>query len=278
MACRSAHVAAVPERARHHRPGLRAGEAQQDSSLIFACGLMGFAAMVWVAIYQAMGIRFSSTVPFSYMVMSASRSRSARRHLPRAQCTATSRCSASSRRCLFLFVPFIMQWSIGSYVSSSGVMLWALLAPVGRHDLPGRARVAAVVLRLHRADRGVRVLRLLPHRGRRGGRDDAEHRGVLRAQLRRDVHHRLPPHQLLRAPARQARGADQRAARAAEGGAGEVRAAAAQHPARPDRAAAEAAAQHHRRRLRRRDRDVRRHHQLHAALGGDVAAPDGGAC
>ena len=24
-----------------------------------------------------------------------------------------------------------MQWSIGSYVSSSGVMLWALLAPVG---------------------------------------------------------------------------------------------------------------------------------------------------
>jgi len=32
---------------------------------------------------------------------------------------------------LFLFVPFIMQWSIGSYVSSSGVMLWALLAPMG---------------------------------------------------------------------------------------------------------------------------------------------------
>ena len=32
---------------------------------------------------------------------------------------------------LFLFVPFVMQWSIGSYVSSSGVMLWALLAPIG---------------------------------------------------------------------------------------------------------------------------------------------------
>ena len=28
---------------------------------------------------------------------------------------------------LFLFVPFIMQWSIGSYVSSSGVMLMALM-------------------------------------------------------------------------------------------------------------------------------------------------------
>jgi class 3 adenylate cyclase len=32
---------------------------------------------------------------------------------------------------LFLFVPFIMQWSIGSSVTSSGVMLWALLAPIG---------------------------------------------------------------------------------------------------------------------------------------------------
>jgi len=32
---------------------------------------------------------------------------------------------------LFLFTPFIMQWSIGSYVTSSGVMLWALLAPIG---------------------------------------------------------------------------------------------------------------------------------------------------
>jgi class 3 adenylate cyclase len=32
---------------------------------------------------------------------------------------------------LFLFAPFIMQWSIGSSVTSSGVALWALLAPIG---------------------------------------------------------------------------------------------------------------------------------------------------
>jgi len=31
---------------------------------------------------------------------------------------------------LFLFAPFIMQWSIGNSITSSGVMLWALLAPV----------------------------------------------------------------------------------------------------------------------------------------------------
>src|ERR1019366_5737725 len=30
-----------------------------------------------------------------------------------------------------LFAPFIMQWSIGNSVTASGVMLWALLAPIG---------------------------------------------------------------------------------------------------------------------------------------------------
>ena len=39
--------------------------------LIFACGLMGFAAMLWLAIYHAMGIRHSSTVPLLYIAASA---------------------------------------------------------------------------------------------------------------------------------------------------------------------------------------------------------------
>ena len=32
---------------------------------------------------------------------------------------------------LFLFVPFVVQWSIGNFVSASGMILWGLLAPVG---------------------------------------------------------------------------------------------------------------------------------------------------
>jgi adenylate cyclase len=92
--------------------------------LIFASALMGFAAMLWLAIYQAMGIRFSTTVPFTYMVISAASLAFYlwKRDFPLFRFIQTS---------LFLFVPFIMQWSIGSYVSSSGVMLWALLAPLG---------------------------------------------------------------------------------------------------------------------------------------------------
>jgi len=91
---------------------------------IFACGLMGFAAMLWVAIYHLMGIRFSTTVPLAYLAASGA---SLALYLWNRN-FALFRFMQTS---LFLFVPFIMQWSIGSYVSSSGVMLWALLAPVG---------------------------------------------------------------------------------------------------------------------------------------------------
>ena len=91
---------------------------------IFASGLMGFGAMLWLAIYWAMGIKFSATVPLSYLGLSAG---SLVLYLWKRNFELFRFIQVS----LFLFVPFIMQWSIGSYVSSSGVMLWALLAPVG---------------------------------------------------------------------------------------------------------------------------------------------------
>lgn len=91
---------------------------------IFASGLMGFGAMLWLAIYWAMGIKFSATVPLTYLALSAA---SLAFYLWNRNFELFRLIQVS----LFLFVPFIMQWSIGSYVSSSGVMLWALLAPVG---------------------------------------------------------------------------------------------------------------------------------------------------
>jgi adenylate cyclase len=91
---------------------------------IFASGMMGFGAMLWLAIYWAMGIKFSATVPLCYLALSAG---SLALYLWKRNFELFRFIQVS----LFLFVPFIMQWSIGSYVSSSGVMLWALLAPVG---------------------------------------------------------------------------------------------------------------------------------------------------
>ena len=92
--------------------------------LIFACGLMGFAAMLWLTIYHAMGIRYSATVPLIYLAVSATT-------LGIYIWNLNFEVFRFAQTCLYLFVPFIMQWSIGSYVTSSGVMLWALLAPIG---------------------------------------------------------------------------------------------------------------------------------------------------
>ena len=92
--------------------------------LIFACGLMGFAAMLWLAIYHAMGIKYSATVPLLYLVVSATT-------LGIYLWKLDFELFRFAQTSLYLFVPFIMQWSIGSYVTSSGVMLWALLAPIG---------------------------------------------------------------------------------------------------------------------------------------------------
>ena len=104
------------------------GDSEQDklnkTLLIFACGLMGFAAMLWLVIYWAMGIKFSATVPLTFLGLSGV-------SLVMYMWNRDFAMFRFFQVSLFLFVPFIMQWSIGSYVSSSGVMLWALLAPLG---------------------------------------------------------------------------------------------------------------------------------------------------
>ena len=92
--------------------------------LIFASAMMGIGSMLWLVIYWAMGIKFSATVPLSYIVATAI-------SLAIYLRTLNFDVFRLTQLSLFLFVPFVMQWSIGSYVSSSGVMLWALLAPIG---------------------------------------------------------------------------------------------------------------------------------------------------
>ncbi len=100
------------------------------SLLIFASAFMTLAVMLWLAIYWMMGLNFSSNVPLSYQVISVA-------SLLYYHKTRNFVVFRFIQLSLFLFAPFIMQWSIGSSVSSSGVMLWALLAPVGAMVVAG---------------------------------------------------------------------------------------------------------------------------------------------
>jgi len=92
--------------------------------LIFACAFMNLAVVLWLAIYWLMGLNFSANVPLAYQLISVA----SLLHFFKTKKFETFRFAQLS---LFLFVPFIMQWSIGSAVTASGVMLWALLAPIG---------------------------------------------------------------------------------------------------------------------------------------------------
>lgn len=92
--------------------------------LIFACAFMNLAVVLWLALYWFMGLHFPANIPLLYQLVSVA----SLVHFLKTKKFAVFRFIQFS---LFLFSPFIMQWSIGNAVASSGVMLWALLAPIG---------------------------------------------------------------------------------------------------------------------------------------------------
>lgn len=94
------------------------------SLLMLATGLISVAIMVWVAIYSVLGPQFSTTVPFAFQLLLAGNMLLYIR-------TGNFDFFRVSQLGLFLFLPFLAQWIGGTIISTSGVLLWALLAPVG---------------------------------------------------------------------------------------------------------------------------------------------------
>jgi adenylate cyclase len=98
----------------------KADATQEDklrsSLLIFACAFMNFAVMFWLAIYWLMGQNYSTNVPLAYQAVSLG---SLVYYLKTRNFSAFRFIQLS----LFLFTPFVMQWSVGSSVTSSGVTL-----------------------------------------------------------------------------------------------------------------------------------------------------------
>lgn len=99
-------------------------ERLRKTLLLFVCGLMNVAAGIWLLIYWVMGMRLSTTIPLGYQIVSALT-------LLIYLKTKNFAFFRFTQISLLLFVPFIIQWSIGNFISSSGIVLLALLAPVG---------------------------------------------------------------------------------------------------------------------------------------------------
>jgi len=96
----------------------------RKSLLMFASGLMNVAAIIWLGIYWWMGLKLPTSIPLGFQILSAL-------VLVIYLRTRNFDFFRLAQLALFLFFPFVIQWAIGSFVSSSGVALLALLAPIG---------------------------------------------------------------------------------------------------------------------------------------------------
>ena len=98
------------------------------SLLMLATGLASVAIVLWVAIYWMLGPQFSATMPLTFQALLAGNMliyiRSGNYDYFRV-----------TQLGLFLFLPFVAQWN-SDIISSSGILLWSLLAPMAPLSWP----------------------------------------------------------------------------------------------------------------------------------------------
>jgi guanylate cyclase len=96
----------------------------RKSALVLSSLLITVLSFVWVATYAALGLWLSALIPLAYQVASiaglAVFARTKRYDVYRA-----------GQVLLILVLPFLLQWSLGGFVESSAVALWAFVAPLG---------------------------------------------------------------------------------------------------------------------------------------------------
>ncbi len=78
----------------------------------------------WGALYLLLGFQFSGMIPAGYGLASLV-------SLVHFALTKRYRLFRFSQLLFILLLPFVLMWSLGGFERSSGVMLWAILAPVG---------------------------------------------------------------------------------------------------------------------------------------------------
>lgn len=105
-------------------PGDSAEQQLTKSLLMLATGLVTVVTMLWVGIYQLLGLQFSATLPFAFQLLLVG-------NVLLYVGTRHFEFFRASQLGLFLFLPFVAQWTAGNVISSSGVVLWSVLAPVG---------------------------------------------------------------------------------------------------------------------------------------------------
>jgi class 3 adenylate cyclase len=96
----------------------------QKTTLMLAAGSIASLAVVWIATYWALGLPRSAAIPFVYQIATVASIVVFAR-------TKSYRFFRTSQAAMMTVFPFLLQWSLGGFVASSAVSLWALCAAVG---------------------------------------------------------------------------------------------------------------------------------------------------
>jgi adenylate cyclase len=99
-------------------------ERLRKSALVLSSLLITSLSFIWVGTYAALGLWRSALIPLAYQVASL---------VGLAFFARTKRYGAyrASQVAMFLLLPFLLQWSLGGFVESGAVALWAFVAPLG---------------------------------------------------------------------------------------------------------------------------------------------------
>ncbi len=96
----------------------------QKATLTLAAACVTALAVLWVGTYWILGLAQAAVIPFLYQIASmASIAVFAR--------TKNYGFFRSSQAAMMTTLPFLLQWTLGGYVASSAVSLWALVAAIG---------------------------------------------------------------------------------------------------------------------------------------------------
>ncbi len=99
-------------------------ERLRKSALVLSSLLITALSFVWVGTYAALGLWRSALIPFAYQVASLA----GLAFFARTKRYAVYR---ASQVAMFLVLPFLLQWSLGGFVESGAVAIWAFVAPLG---------------------------------------------------------------------------------------------------------------------------------------------------
>jgi adenylate cyclase len=96
----------------------------RKATLTIAAAFITVLAVIWVGTYWLLGIPQAAAIPFAYQIASvvslAVFARTKSYHFLR-----------TSQAAMMTILPFVLQWTLGGYVASSAVSLWALVAAIG---------------------------------------------------------------------------------------------------------------------------------------------------